>query len=60
MEKPHLDMDESYQLTLDGKSSLRASSIHGLRRGMETLLQVLEAWRSWSLLGPLFSIVVVY
>ena len=54
-EKPHLDMDESYQLTLDvGKSSLRASSIHGLRRGMETLLQVVEAWRSWSVLGPLF------
>ncbi|CAL1170278.1 unnamed protein product [Cladocopium goreaui] len=47
-EKPHLDMDESYQLTLDGKSSLRASSIHGLRRGMETLLQVLDALRDQS------------
>eukprot|EP00435_Cladocopium_sp_Y103_P055990 s161_g18.t1 len=46
-EQPQLEMDESYHLTLDvgASSSLRASSIHGFRRGMETLLQVLDALR---------------
>ncbi|CAK9015145.1 unnamed protein product [Durusdinium trenchii] len=43
---PGLDMDESYELTVSVASELHAKSIHGFRRGMETLLQIFDALRS--------------
>lgn len=43
---PHLGADESYDLVLEpppGQSILTANSRHGLNRGLETLIQVLDA-----------------
>ncbi|CAE7658729.1 Hexb [Symbiodinium sp. CCMP2456] len=45
-------MEEKYQLLFAGVSKLSAPSIHGFRRGLETLLQVVEALsgesRAWT------------
>ncbi|OLP79216.1 Beta-hexosaminidase subunit beta, partial [Symbiodinium microadriaticum] len=45
-------MEEKYQLLFAGVAKLSAASIHGFRRGLETLLQVVEALsgesRSWT------------
>lgn len=53
VEVPHLGMDEAYHLHLDGTSATRltAQTLHGLRRGMETLLQVMESWMARWLVG---------
>ena len=40
---PSLEMDEGYQLIVSETAKLSAKSIHGFRRGLETLLQVFDA-----------------
>ena len=42
----HVAMDESYDFLLANRNAaLRAATLHGLRRGLETALQVLDALR---------------
>eukprot|EP00438_Fugacium_kawagutii_P016166 Skav224600 [mRNA] locus=scaffold2684:320215:322053:- [translate_table: standard] len=43
---PQLGTDEAYHLHVGSDATrLAAPTLHGLRRGLETLLQVAESWR---------------
>ncbi|CAJ1354782.1 unnamed protein product [Effrenium voratum] len=42
-ELPSLEMDESYGLVISTSSRLWANSVHGFRRGLETMLQIFDS-----------------